>query len=103
MSALARIIPFLPFSKIHIIIKTFIESQFSYCLLVWMFCSRTMDTKINRIRERGLRLVSQDYESIFEELLDMDKSFCFHHRNILQVAIEMYNVRNDLSPPSMKS
>ena len=54
------------------------------------------------IHERALRLVYQDYNSTFEELLDKDKSLCFHHRNIHQVAIEMYKVKNDLSPPFMK-
>ena len=102
VSALARIVPFLPFSKRHLIMKTFVESQFSYCPLVWMFCSRTMNAKVNRIHERALRLVYQDYNSTFEELLDKDKSLCFHHRNIHQVAIEMYKVKNDLSPPFMK-
>ena len=29
-------------------------------------------------------------------------SLGFHHRNIHQVAIEMYKVKNDLSPPFMK-
>ena len=102
VSALARIVPFLPFHKRHVILKTFIESQFSYCPLVWMYCSRTMNTKINRIHERALRLVYQDYTSTFEELLIKDNSLCFHHRNIHQVAIEMYKVKNDLSPPFMK-
>ena len=102
VSALARIVPFLPFHKRHLIMKTFIESQFSYCPLVWMYCSRTMNTKINRIHERALRLVYQDYASTFEELLMKDNSLCFHHRNIHQVAIEMYKVKNDLSPPFMK-
>ena len=78
--------------------KTFIESQFSYCPLVWIFCSRTMNDKINRIHERALRLVYQDYDSTFEELLCKDKSLCFHHRNIHQVAIEMYKVKHELSP-----
>ena len=82
--------------------KTFIESQFSYCPLVWMFCSRTLNRKINQIHERALRLVYQDYASTFKELLDKDKSLCFHHRNIHQVAIEMYKVKNGLSPPFMK-
>ena len=67
VSALARIVHFLPFPKRHLIMKTFIESQFSYCPLVWMFCSRTMNTKINRIHERALRLIYQDYESTFEQ------------------------------------
>ena len=82
--------------------KTFIESQFSYCPLVWMFCSRTMNKKINHIHERTLRLVYQDYATSFEGLLKRDGSVTFHHRNIRQVAVEMYKVRHDLSPPFIK-
>jgi ribonuclease P/MRP protein subunit RPP40 len=46
ISALARMVRFLSFHKRHLILRTFIESQFSYCPLVWMFCSRTMDCKL---------------------------------------------------------
>ena len=102
VSALARIANILPFQKRHLIMKTFIESQFSYCPLVWMFCSRTMNKKINHIHERTLRLVYQDYATSFEGLLKKDGSVTFHHRNIRQVAIEMYKVRHDLSPPFIK-
>ena len=102
VSALARIVGFLPFHKRHIILKTFIESQFSYCPLIWMFCSRTMNKKINHIHERALRLVYQDYVTTFEDLLKKDNSLCFHHRNIHQVAIEMYKVKHDLCPSFMK-
>ena len=45
--ALARIARILPFKKRHIILKSFIESQFSYCPLIWMFCSRTLNRKIS--------------------------------------------------------
>ena len=38
----------------------------------------------------------------FEDLLKKDNSLCFHHRNIHQVAIEIFKVKNDLSPPFMK-
>ena len=102
VSALARIAGILPFQKRHILLKTFIESQFSYCPLVWMFCSCAMNKKINRIHERALRIVYRDYESSFEDLLSKDKSLTFHHRNIHQVAIEMFKVKHDLSPPFMK-
>ena len=82
--------------------KTFIESQFSYCPLVWMFCSRSMNNKINHIHERALRIVYQDYSTTFEGLLKKDNSLTFHHRNIHHVAIEMFKVKHDLCPPFMK-
>ena len=102
VSALARIVNILPFQKRLLVMKTFIESQFSYCPLVWMFCSRTMNRKINHIHERALRLVYQDYATSYKGLLKKDNSVTFHHRNIHQVAIEMYKVRHDLSPPFIK-
>ena len=36
--------------------KTFKECQFRYCPLVWMFHSRNLNNKINRIHERALRV-----------------------------------------------
>ena len=102
VSALARIVRILPFQKRRLILKTFIESQFSYCPLVWMFCSREMNNKINRIHERALRLIYQDYTTTFDDLLKKDGSLTFHHRNIHHVAIEMFKVKHDLSPPFMK-
>ena len=98
ISALSRVAKLLPFHKRSLILKTFIESQFSYCPLVWMFCGRKIDHKINYLHERALRLVYCDYSSTFEELLTMDKSITFHQRNIHYVAIEMFKVKNGLSP-----
>ena len=102
VSALARVIKFISFNKKIILLKTFIESQFSYCPIIWMFCSRKMNRKINHIHERALRLVYNDYTTTFGDLLKRDKSVSIHHRNIQYVAIEMYKVMNDLSPQFIK-
>ena len=102
VTALARVAKLLPFHKRRTLLKTFIESQFSHCPLVWMFCSRKMNRKINRLHERALRLVYDDYTSSFNDLLKKDNSISIHHRNIHFVAIEMFKVKNDLSPSFMK-
>lgn len=102
VTALARVVKLMPFYKRRILLKTFIESQFSHCPLIWMFCSREMNRKINYVHERALRLVYNDYTSSFEELLTNDKAISIHHRNIHRVAIEMYKLKNNLSPPFMK-
>ena len=39
LTALARMSHILKFSKMRLLIKSFVASQFSYCPLIWMFCS----------------------------------------------------------------
>ena len=64
--------------------KPFIESQFGYCPLIWMFYSRGLDNKINRIHERALRSTYNDKSSSYGELLTEDRSVTIDHRNIRQ-------------------
>ena len=56
LHALARIAKYLDTDKLKIIMKTFMESQFNYCPLVWMFHSRTLNNKINKLPERALKI-----------------------------------------------
>ena len=79
-------------------IKRFIESQFNYCPLIWMFHSRIMNNKINRLRERALRIFYSDFKSSFQGILMKDNSFSIHERNIQNLAIEIYKFLNGLSP-----
>ena len=103
LHALARVSCFMPQDKLRIVMKAFIESQFAYCPLIWMFSNKTVDSKINKLHERALRLVYKDTHLTFEELLRKDKSFKIHDRHLQQLAIEMYKVVNNLSPPLMNS
>ena len=79
--------------------NSFIESQFGYCPLVWMFYSRSINNKINRIHERVLRITYNNKSSSFQGLLGKDKSVTIHHRNIRTLAIETFKVLHGLSPP----
>ena len=47
LNALARLAPYMSVEKRRIIMKAFIESQFGYCPLVWMFHSRGINNKLN--------------------------------------------------------
>ena len=69
--------------------NAFFNSQFSYCPLVWMCRSRTNNKKINKLNERCLRIVYNDKQSSFNELLEKDGSVSIHMRNIQILATEM--------------
>ena len=85
------------FDKKRNILKAFVESQFKYRPLVWMFYNRSTNNKINMLHERALRIVYNDYHSSFEQLLINDGSFCIHHQNIQSLMIEIFKILNGMT------
>ena len=73
----------------------------SYCPLIWMFHSRTLNNKINRLHKQALRIVYSDFKANFDELLAKDGYFSIHHRNIQTLANEIFKFLNGLAPPIM--
>lgn len=103
LTALSRISRLMPFEKRKLLMRSFIGSQFTYAPLTWMFHDRRSSNKINRLHERALRIVYKDDTLSFEELLEKDESVTIHVRNLQSLAIELYKVKNDLSPILMKN
>ena len=98
LNALARVSHYINFEQRRMIMKAFITSQFSYCPLVWMFHSIKSNNRINRLHERSLRIVYNDYNSTFEELLMKDNSVSIHHRNLQVFSTLLYKIINNQSP-----
>ena len=82
LNALARIALYMCLEKRKTVMKAYITSQFGYCPLVWMFHSKSLNSKINSLHERALRITYGDRSSSFENLLKKDSSVSIHHRNI---------------------
>ena len=98
LTLLANGLPnFMSFQQKRIYLKTFIESQFGYCPLIWMFYSRRVNDKINHLHELSLRIVYKDNYSSYVDLLAKDKSFTIHQRNVQPLAIELFKVKRNLS------
>ena len=98
LHALARISNLMSMEKRKIIMNAFITSQFGYCPLIWMCHSRKLNTRINKIHERALRIVFQDKTTSFNELLIKAGSVKIHHKNIQVLATEIYKVYHNISP-----
>ena len=67
-----------------------------------MFHGRTLNTKINDLHCRALRIIYRNYNLSFRELLVIDGSCTIHHTNIKRLAIEIFKCKNNLSPVFMK-
>ena len=74
--------------------KAFIASEFDYCPPVWMFHSSKLNSRVNKIQERALRIVYQDYASSFTKILEKDNPTAIHNRNIQLLATELFKVKN---------
>ena len=88
--------------KRKVLMKAFFTFQFSYCPLIWMFHSRTLNNRVNNIDERALRLTYKDNQSSFKELLEKDHSVTVHHKKLQALVTEIFKVKNDLAPDIMK-
>ena len=100
--AVARISPFMDQKKLRNLVRAFITSQFQYCPLIWMFHSRQLDQKINKIQERVLRITYKDTESTYSELLQKDCAVTIHTKNLQVLMTEMYKTKNELNPLFMQ-
>ena len=93
LAVLAKLSKFMSFKQKRILMKTFFESQFRYCPLIWMFHSRKVNSKINNLQERSLRIVYNYCITSFKDLLKKDNLFKIHHKNIQSLAIELFKVK----------
>ena len=66
--------------------------------LAWMFHSRHLNNKINKIHERALRIAYKDYVSSFDILLERDKSVTIHTKNLQTLMTEIFKTQNSMNP-----
>ena len=74
VGAVAKISSLMRFEQRKGIVNLFITPHFSHYALTWMFHSRRLNNRIDLIHERVLKIIYQDYNSSFKELLRKDKT-----------------------------
>ena len=67
-----------------------------------MFHSRHLNSKINKLHERALQIVHKNPNLTFQQLLNLDKTHCMHHRNLQKLAVEMFKVSKKLVPATIQ-
>ena len=79
-----------------------IKSQFNYCPLFWMFCSRKSYNLVNKVQEKALRLTCKDDENNFQTLITENNETFKHRRNLEFLKTEIiYKIKNNHPSPIM--
>ena len=98
---LRRLRKFLTLEKTKILACSMIESQFDYCPLIWLFCSKTDMQRVEKVQYKTLQVVYNNYMTTYDELLALDNKLKIHQRQLQFLAIEMYKSKNKLNPNFM--
>ena len=96
--ALSRIAHYMDQAKLRMLMTSFISSQFQYCPLAWMFHSRKLNTKINKLHKRALTITYRDQKSS----LGYDNSVSVRQKKLQVLMREMFRTKHGLNPPFMK-
>ena len=94
----ARISEHLDSKSKHIIYNSFVASNFNYCPLVWHFCGQVNNNKLEKLQERSLRIIHNDYESSFETLLKCSKQESLLTKRLKIMILEVFKTVNRLNP-----
>ena len=102
LNSMKRLSRYLHLKSRKALFHSFINSQFNYCPLIWFNCRKKDLKKIEKIQERGLRLVFSDYSSSYDDLLRRMGVTTILTRLKRLLVTEIYKVQNDLAPPYLK-
>ena len=102
LHALRRIRKFLTIEKAKVFGNAFIDSQFNYAPLLWMFCRKNLYSKIEKIHHRTLKVIYQSNDT-YENLLLQSNMVSVHQIDLRFLMIEIYKSISQLKPRFMCS
>ena len=99
VNVLLRLSKYLSYSCKMQIYDSFILSNFQYCSVAYNNFNPACDRKMEKINERALRLVSNDYTQLYSQILaKTGKNMLFVTRKIL-IAEFVFKVLHGMAPP----
>lgn len=98
INALKRISYFLNMKCRLDVYKSFINANFNYCPLVWMFCGKTNLKKLEKLQERALTTVYNDKTLHYQDLLAKSGQLSIRMNLLRLLAVEMFKCVNGINP-----
>ena len=81
--------------------SSFVNNQFNYCAIVWMFCSRKSKLRLENIHKRTLRVVYNEYEKNYKDLLADHDEISIYQKYLQFLATKVFKSVNKLCPQFM--
>lgn len=72
--------------------------QLNYCSIVWNFCGQRNSTKLDKLNERSLRFVFNDFNSAYEQLLKQMNQPTLYNRRVHDMLTLVYKSIHDYVP-----
>ena len=98
LNALARISKHHDSKSKHITYNSFVANNFNYCPLVWHFCGQVDNNKLEKLQERSLLIIHNDYEPFLETLLKWSKQESLLTKRLKIMILEVFKTVNKLNP-----
>ena len=90
INALAKISKYFDLKSKSVIHHDFIRSNFEYCPLVWHFCGKINNDKLEKIKKRSLRILHDTYELSYDDSLSKNGSNTQPFHRLKLVIMETY-------------
>ena len=102
LNAICRLETFTGHKEKEATINTFVHSNFNYGCLIWHFSSKKSQNKVEKIHERSLKFLLNDYLSNYAELLEKSTSVSMETKRLRTMVYEIFKTLNNLNPVFMK-
>ena len=102
LNAICRLETFMGHKEKEAIINTFAHLNFKCGCLIWHFSSKKSNNKVEKIHERSLKFLSNDYVSSYAELLEKSLSVLMETKRLRTIVCEIFKTLNNLNPVFMK-
>ena len=97
LHALRRIRKYLTLDKVKLLANAFIDSQFNYAPLVWMFYHKATYLKMQNIHHKSLKVIYQP-DASYDNLLQLSNSMSLDQRHLRFLQTEIHKSTGTLSP-----
>ena len=102
LNAIKRLTNYLTQDERKLLVTAHVISQFKYSSVVWHFCGKTEIHKMEKINERCIRYIYQEYDKNYFEILIEQKLTTLYGQRIRAMCLEIFKTIHGLNAGYMK-